>query len=341
MPPRTTNRWHRAAAAVALALATLVSGCASTRPRPEPIAPPAFRAAEKSDPVDFPDASALAELEAPVDPVLRLGPGDLLSLQVWGRPELSGRHTVGPDGVITVPLVGPTRVGSLTRDEAAQQVRQGLQRFYVDPSVQFGVEQYLSNRITVLGRVQNPGLLSFDQPPTLLETLAKAGALPVIDKQATLTRCAIFRGRDKVIWVDLKRLLNGGQAHLNLRMRPGDLVYIPDSADTMVYVLGAVHRPGAYRLTPDMSVMDALATAGGPNDDAQPREIGLYRPARQAVERIALQHLMDARRRVNFALEEGDVVFVPRSGIAEFGYVSRQLAAGLSLLSVGTLLGRP
>jgi polysaccharide biosynthesis/export protein len=240
-----------------------------------------------------------------------------------------------------VPLVGPTRVGSLTRDEAAQQVRQGLQRFYVDPSVQFGVEQYLSNRITVLGRVQNPGLLSFDQPPTLLETLAKAGALPVIDKQATLTRCAIFRGRDKVIWVDLKRLLNGGQAHLNLRMRPGDLVYIPDSADTMVYVLGAVHRPGAYRLTPDMSVMDALATAGGPNDDAQPREIGLYRPARQAVERIALQHLMDARRRVNFALEEGDVVFVPRSGIAEFGYVSRQLAAGLSLLSVGTLLGRP
>ena len=69
---------------------------------------------------------------------------------------------------------------------------------------------------------------------------------------------------------------------LNLRMRPGDLVYIPDSADTMVYVLGAVHRPGAYRLTPDMSVMDALATAGGPNEDGQPNETGVYRPARQA-----------------------------------------------------------
>jgi polysaccharide export outer membrane protein len=247
---------------------------------------------------------------------------------------------VGPDGVITVPVAGPTKVGLLTREEAASRVRQGLERFYVDPNVQFGVEQYMSNRITVLGRVQNPGMLSFDHPPTLLETLAKAGSLPVIDKQATLTRCAIFRGRDKVIWVDLKRLLNGGQVHLNLRMRPGDLVYIPDSADTMVYVLGSVHRPGAYRLTPDMSVMDALATAGGPNEDAQPREIGIYRPARQAVERIALQNLMDARQRVNFALEEGDVIFVPKSGIAEFGYVSRQLAAGLSLLTVGTILGR-
>jgi polysaccharide biosynthesis/export protein len=191
----------------------------------------------------------------------------------------------------------------------------------------------------VLGRVQNPGLLSFEHPPTLLEVLAKAGSLPVIDKQATLTRCAIFRGRDKVIWVDLKRLLNGGQTSLNLRMRPGDLVYIPDSADTMVYVLGAVHRPGAYRLTPDMSVMDALATAGGPNEDGQPNEIGVYRPARQAVERIALQSLMDGGRRVNFALEEGDVIFVPKSNLAEFGYFMRQIAPGLSLLTIGAAWG--
>lgn len=325
-------------AAVAALVLSLLGGCAS----PPPVASrvPAFKPVEKSDHVVFPSAADLALLEADADPVLRLGAGDVLQLQVWGRPELSGRHTVGPDGVISVPMAGPTRVAALTREEAAHRVQQSLGRWYMDPSVLFSIEQYTSNRITVLGRVQNPGLLSFDHPPTLLEALAKAGSLPVIDKQATLTRCAIFRGRDKVIWVDLKSLLNGGQTHLNLRMKPGDLVYIPDSADTMVYVLGAVHRPGAYRLTPDMSVMDALATAGGPNDDAQPSEIGVYRPARQAVERIALQDLMDARRRVNFALEEGDVIFVPKSGIAEFGYVSRQLAAGLSLLTLGTVLSR-
>jgi polysaccharide biosynthesis/export protein len=290
--------------------------------------------------VVFASAEALAELEAPEEPVFRIGAGDVLSLQVWGRPELSGRHTVGPDGIISVPMAGPTQVALLTREEAAARVRTGLERLYEDPAVQFSVEQYLSNRITVLGRVQNPGLLSFDHPPTLLETLAKAGALPVIDKQATLTRCAIFRGREKVIWVDLKQLLNGGTVSLNLRLRPGDLVYIPDSADTMVYVLGAVHRPGAYRLTPDMSLMDALATAGGPNEDAAPREIGVYRPARQAVERVALQDLMSAQRRVNFALEEGDVIYVPKSGIAEFGYITRQLSAGLSFMTFGLAASR-
>lgn len=47
----------------------------------------------------------------------------------------------------------------------------------------------------------------------LLDALARGGSLPVLDKQATLTRCAIFRGREKVIWVDLKRLLNRGIWH--------------------------------------------------------------------------------------------------------------------------------
>ena len=326
--------------ALLVLLAALLGGCAAPPPAEVSSRVPRFKPAEKSDHVVFPSAQELAELEAPVDPVHRLGAGDVLSLQVWGRPELSGRHTIGPDGVISVPIAGPLPVAQLTREEAAARVQRALERYYLDRRVLFGVEQYVSNRVTVLGRVQNPGLMSFDHPPTLLDVLAKAGSLPVIDKQATLTRCAIFRGRDKMIWVDLKRLLNGGEVHLNLRMRAGDLVYIPDSADTMVYVLGAVHRPGAYRLTPDMSVMDALATAGGPNDDAQPREIGIYRPSHQAVERIALQDLMDGQRRVNFALEEGDVVFVPKSGIAEFGYVSRQIAAGLSLMTFGAALGK-
>ncbi len=323
------------------AVGTLLSAGCATRIAVEPTPNmPAFEPVHKADHVVFPGADALAELEAPVDPVYRLGAGDVVNLQVWGRPELGGKHVIGPDGVITLPLVGPTPVSMRTREEAAQIVRARLDRFYVDPDVQFQVEQYLSHRVTVLGRVANPGLLAFEQPPTLLEVLAKAGSLPVIDKQATLTRCAIFRGRDRVIWIDLKRLLNGGEAHLNLRMKPGDLVYIPDSADTMVYVLGAVHRPGAYRLTPDMSVLDALATAGGPNEDAQPKEIGVYRPGRQAVERISLQNLMDARQPVNFALAEGDVIFVPKSGMADFGYVSRQLSAGLSLLIYGLAFGQ-
>ncbi len=325
--------------ALLVLLCALLSACQSTMPTvPSAGADKVFRAAEKSDRIVFPDAAELARLDAPQDAEQRLGEGDTLNVSVWGRTELSGRYLVGPDGRITLPLAGSIRVADATREEAAARIGAGLQRFYQAPAVTVGVEQYASNRVTVLGRVQNPGTLQFEHTPTVLEALARAGSLPVIDKQATLTRCAIFRGRDQVIWIDLKRLLNGGEMAQNLRLHRGDLIYIPDSFDTLVYVMGEVGKPGAYRLTPNMSLLDALAQAGGPNEDAAPQEIGIYRPASKAVQRVPLRSLLTADHSVNFALEEGDVIYVPKSGIADFGYVSRQIAAGLTVLTVGALL---
>lgn len=321
-----------------LGWALALAGCASQPIPNDPRNSEAFKGAERTDKVEFAAAEALAEFEAEADPVYRLGEGDKLALLVWNRPELTGKHVVGPDGKITVPLAGSLRLASLTREEAAERIGQSLGRFYERPVVSLSVDEYLSNRVTVLGRVQNPGVQLFDRPPVLLDVLARAGGLPVLDKQATLTRAAVFRGRDRIIWVDLKRLLNRGELAYNIRLRPNDLVYIPDSFDTLVYVLGAVGKPGAYRLTPDMSLLDALAQAGGPNEDADESEIAIYRPSRQAVEKTPLKSLLTADRKVNFSLEEGDVVYVRKKGIAEVGYVLRQLLPGLSFLTWGTAL---
>ncbi|WP_373975545.1 SLBB domain-containing protein [Chitinibacter sp. SCUT-21] len=295
----------------------------------------AFQPAQKSEQIDYASPEALAELERSSDSVYRLAEGDALQITVWNRPELSGKQLLGPDGRLTIPLVGTMKLNGETRETAASQISNALSPYIRKPAVFVGVEQYTGNRVTVLGRVQNPGVQQFDRPPNLLEALARAGSLPVIDKQATLTRVAIFRGRDRIIWVDLKKLLNRGELAYNIRLHPNDLIYIPDSFDTLVYVLGAVHKPGAYRLTPDMSLMDALAQAGGPNDDAAPEQIAIYRPSKQANETTPLQTLLNRDKMVNFALEEGDVVFVPKSGIAQAGYVIRQLVPGLSILSLG------
>ncbi|MEN9626960.1 MAG: hypothetical protein RJA10_186 [Pseudomonadota bacterium] len=334
------SRWRGVLLLFAATGLGLLSACSLVSPPGTPHEATVFKPATKSDRVEFLNADALRELEANVDPIYRLGAGDQISLQVVGRPDISGRHVLGPDGFITVPVAGPVSLEALTRTEAGNEVRKALDRFYEQPYVQVGVESYTSFRVTVLGRVQVPGQLAFDKPPRLLEALAKAGSLPVIDKQATLTRCAVFRGRDRIIWVDLKRLLNGGDTAYNIALHRGDVIYIPDSSDTMVYVLGAVHRPGAYRLTPDMSLLDALSQAGGPNEDGNLDEIGVYRPSRQLSERVSLKDLQEGERRVNFGMEEGDVLFVPKTGIAKFGYVTRNLAAGLSFLTVGAALSK-
>ncbi|MCX7205549.1 MAG: SLBB domain-containing protein [Proteobacteria bacterium] len=294
-----------------------------------------FQPAQKSEQINYASPEALAELERGGDDIYRLAEGDSLQITVWNRPELSGKQLLGPDGRLTIALAGTMKLNGETRETAAKQISESLSAYIRKPAVFVGVEQYTGNRVTILGRVQNPGVQQFDRQPYLLEALARAGSLPVIDKQATLTRVAVFRGRDRIIWVDLKKLLNRGELAYNIRLKPNDLVYIPDSFDTLVYVLGAVHKPGAYRLTPDMSLMDALSQAGGPNDDAAPEQIAIYRPSKQANETTPLKTLLNREKMVNFSLEEGDVIYVPKSGVAETGYVVRQLIPGLSILTLG------
>lgn len=329
----------RLIAASILATAGLLGGCSATLPQGTTAnASLVFEPADKSENIDYLDPEALALFEAPIDPVYRLGAGDQLTIEVWGRPEVSGSHVLGPDGRITMPLVGPVRLADITREEAARDVHDMLTGYYLRPSVVLRVDQYTANRVTVLGRVQNPGAIQFEEQPTLLEALARAGSLPVIDKEATLTRAAVFRGREQVAWVDLRQLLNRINPAYNIRLRPGDLIYIPDSSDTMVYVMGEVNRPGAYRLTPDMALLDALAQAGGPTEDGDPARITLYRPEQQASQATPLQALVTGGTMLNFSLQEGDVIYVEKRGIAKTGYALRQVLPGLSVMLLGLSL---
>ena len=344
--PAATPSANRVASRLLLCVPVLVLtllGCANGPGQhglpaiPTGAAPALFKPAEKTGTTALMSKEDLALLEEAVNPIYRLGSGDAVRIDVFGRPEVSGKHVVGPDGFVTLPVAGNVRLGELDRDAARAAVEQRLKTYFTQPHVTLAVDEYTSNQVTVLGRVERAGMQRFPHAPTLAEVLAGAGAMPILDKQATLTRCAIMRGREKLIWVDLKALLNGDPAY-NLRMKKGDIVFIPDSSDTAVYVMGQVTKPGSYRLTPRMTLLDALAQAGGPNEDAKTGQIGLYRAGADQIQLIDLQALMAPGRSNNFALEDGDVVFVPRSGLADFGYFMRQISPGLSVLNFGMAL---
>ncbi len=334
-PAHLSKGFRRAAFLVA---ASVLAGCATSRtPDNSPSGATIFKSPERTQVAPLMSKEDLALLEESVNPVYQIGIGDVVRLDVFGRPEVSGKHVVGPDGRITMPIVGEVALSERSREEARSLVEKGLRRYYTYPHVTLAVEEYVSNQVTVLGRVERAGMPKFPHPPTLAEVLASAGAMPILDKQATLTRCAIMRGRERLIWVDLKSLLNGDPAY-NLRMKKGDIVFIPDSADTAVYVLGQVHKPGSYRLTPRMTLLDAIAQAGGPNEDSQPQQIGLYRAGASRVEMFSFSDVINPARAINYSLEDGDVVFVPRSGLADVGYFLRQISPAMSVLNFGLAL---
>ena len=270
-----------------------------------------------------------------------LGEGDEIALEVWGRPELSGKHVIGPDGFITLPLAGHIQVANLGRTEAVDAIQKAFEPYYRETAVILRVEKYTANRIFILGRVSHPGVLQFETPPTLLEAVTRAGSLPVggvgADK-AALNRCAVFRGGDKVVWIDLKALLTEGNLAYNLQLRRNDVVYIPDSDDQLVYVLGSAERPGAYRLTPDMSLMDALAQAGGANRDADENRIHIIRPSQGFNHQFSMKSLLSPEPGLNFSLEEGDILYIPRRGMTSIGYIMQTLSPLSSMLFVGSAL---
>ena len=327
------TRLVRVAIVCGLAAAT---GCGPARLAESP---GAFKPATARTQLDAAEATKLVlEFDNGAEEVYRLGQGDEITVDVWDRPEVTGRHVIGPDGQITLPFVGSVKVADQSREEAAEAIRLALTHYVSKPIVTARVERYTAQRVFILGRVTNPGAILFEGQPTLLETIVRAGGLPVGGvgaERAALARCAIFRGRDRVLWVDLKSLLNGSNLSLNIRLKRNDTVYLPDSDDQLVYALGELKRPGAFRLTPNMSLMDVIALAGGPTEDADSSKVLIVRPDASTRREVSLEELIDPRLHLNIALEEGDVVYVPRRGFAKFGYMMSRISPLTGLLVLG------
>jgi polysaccharide export outer membrane protein len=330
-------------AATAMTLVTLVgSGCVgpgTVQPVGDALGPQGFHAPDRRSEA-FATTEQLIASQPPEEiGVYRIGPGDRITIDVYGHRDLSGPQVVGPDGRITVNVAGPVKVSGLSSEQAAERITSELSGYYRDAVATVRIDEYVSNEVLVLGRVAQPGPVIFRKTPTLLDALARAGALPSAGAGATkvaLTRCAVFRGRDQVFWVDLSKLLSGRSTAYNITLERDDVVYIPDADDQLVYVLGQVHKPGAIYLTPDMSFMDALAQAGGPTNDGNWDEIALIRPQDGVGTEIALAEVFQGDDRKNVTLRQGDIIYVPMTGMAQVGYVLQQLSPATNYIGIAT-----
>ncbi len=157
----------------------------NTRTRSEPIA--RARAETKSQGDLVPAVNGL-----PPDPgsasTYRIGPKDLLKVEVFQVPELSSTERVNDSGQIVMSLIGPVSVGGLTPKDAEAHVAALLGRDYLqNPQVDIQVEEYASQRITVMGSVKKPGIFPITGKTTLLQAIALAeGVDPLANEDETL-----------------------------------------------------------------------------------------------------------------------------------------------------------
>ena len=274
---------------------------------------------------------ALQNFEPEANAEYQIGPGDVISLDFPSRPELSSKKKVGPDGRITLNLAGSIKVADLTRSQAAKAIVEALSPYYTSLSVTVDVDSYGSNRVIVLGNVQHPGVLYFDDTPTLLDVIARAGLMANTGSVPGSTardgipeRCAIYRGNDQVVWVDLKTLLQSGSSLADLRLKRNDIVFIPSQQEVFVSVLGAVMHPGAVPLTAQSTLSSVLAQSGGMADGAS-QKIQIIQQSTGKTVTISYKELLTVKGTDEVQLHAGDVVFVPKSGFYKSTYVLERL----------------
>jgi polysaccharide biosynthesis/export protein len=169
-----------------------------------------------------------------VDPDFRLGPGDVLLINVLEDPTLDTEALVRPDGLITVPLAGTIMAAGRTPEEVAAAIRQQLAPEFVEPPTVSVVlravaptqEQYLS--IYVIGEVNNPGLIPVQQPIGILQALALAGGVGVFgDAENIQVRQVDEWGVEKVLLVNYELIEKGGIVH-KIVLDDGDTILVPE-----------------------------------------------------------------------------------------------------------------
>lgn len=175
----------------------------------------------------FPAAPALAMPSTDYNYII--GPGDSLNIIVWRNPELSMTVPVRPDGKLTTPLIDELSVQGKTSVEVAREVETLLAKFVRDPVVTVIVTGFVgpySEQIRVVGEAMKPQVLPYKNKMTVLDVMIAVGGLTDFadGNAATILRTA---EGDKRYAVRLKDLIKRGDVSLNVEMRPGDILIIP------------------------------------------------------------------------------------------------------------------
>jgi polysaccharide export outer membrane protein len=210
-------------------------------------------------------------------PLLQLGPGDSVNIQVYGQPDLSTTQYVGDDGSLSIPLAGNVPVAGMSPAQASARIEGALKsaKILVDPHVTITVTQTRSQRVSVLGQVGTPGRYPIESNTSILDLLAQAGGVSAGGSDIVYVLRQDKDGKEVRYPVDLKGLAAGTGAVPTLTLQGGDSVFVPKAEQFSIY--GEVTTPGRYRVEPGMTVIEAVARAGGINVRGSPRRIFIKR----------------------------------------------------------------
>jgi protein involved in polysaccharide export with SLBB domain len=232
---------------------------------------------------------AYLPMDLPVGPNYVVGPGDSLSIDIWGGVSQRLLRTVDREGRVALPEAGPVLVSGRTLGEVQLEVQRVLRTQFRDVSADVSLQRLRTVRVYVVGDVSSPGAYDVSSLSTPLNALFAAGG---VTQRGSLRKLQHFRGKQLIEEVDAYDLLLHGIRGDLERLENGDSLLVPPLG-SVVKIDGMVRRPALYELHNEKTLEDALDLAGG------------ILPA-GALRHIEVQRLVAHEKRTMWSVEIGE-----------------------------------
>lgn len=262
--------------------------------------------------------------DIPVPPEYKIGPGDTIDVQLFGKENRQYSLVVTRDGTINFPDVGPINVVGLDFQELKQQILDRVANTIIGTSAAISMGALRSIRIFVLGDARRPGSYTVSGLSNITNALFVSGGISEI---GSLRKVQLKRSGKLVQTLDLYDLLINGNTQNDVRLQSGDVIFIPPIGPT-VGIGGYVKRPAIYELVRETTAGEAIEMAGG--------LLANGFPGRTRIERITadwelsfLNLDLSTAKGKKSILRSGDTLLVPpvlaryKDGIQLAGHVLR------------------
>ncbi len=275
----------------------------------------------------------------------KIGPEDLLEISVFEEEKLNKTVRVSSQGNISLPLLGVLRVKGLTASELEKEVSDLLTEKYLqNPQVSIFIKEYRSQRISVIGMVEKPGVFEVAGPKTVLDILAQAGGLkedagqllflirpPRLEEDASREKQEAYEQYPQTFIIDLDELLIKGDMTINIPLLHGDVINVPASGK--IFVGGEVVKSGGFPVGGKrLRLTQAVTLAGGLRPEANGSEARIFRYTGKGNEKEMITvdiYAIQNGQAEDLYLNENDIIFIPKSGVKNFLISLRDTIKGL------------
>jgi protein involved in polysaccharide export with SLBB domain len=241
-------------------------------------------------------------MQVPSDYII--GPGDELQIKVWGQVEANLRVIVDRSGQIYIPQVGQVSVAGIHYGDLEQHLKSEISKIFKNFNVTASVGRLRSIQVIVVGDARYPGTYTISSLSTLVNAIfASGGPTP----QGSLRHIQVRRDGATITDFDFYDLLIKGDKSMDVRLQPGDVLYIPH-VGPLVAISGSVNSPAIYEMKDSSTLNDLIEIAGDLSTVADTNKITIDRFVDHQA-RKTLEFPYDAQSRA-LPLQDGDIVRV-------------------------------